>query len=215
MLTHNDQTVKDALETFRSVKDLPVQDWGFKNIGLPVPQMKELVAEMKAAQKTTYLEVVTYTEHECAEAAKLAVECKFDKLCGTKYFPSVMDAVNDKIDYYPFCGKVWGNPSVLGGEIDEIIEHANELHTMGAKGCDLLAYRYTGDAEKLLRIYLEKVHTPTIVAGSIGSYQRLDLMCALNPYAITMGSALFTRNFEKEGSFRDNLAKVVDYLDSK
>jgi len=30
MLTNNDVTVPDAMETFESVKDLPVKYWGFK-----------------------------------------------------------------------------------------------------------------------------------------------------------------------------------------
>ena len=33
MLTHNDQTVKNALEVFDSCKDLPVDFWGFKDVG--------------------------------------------------------------------------------------------------------------------------------------------------------------------------------------
>ena len=60
MLTNNDVTVKDAYEIFESCKDLDeVQYWGFKNVGLPKDEMKRLVQAMKAAGKTTYLEVVT------------------------------------------------------------------------------------------------------------------------------------------------------------
>jgi len=89
MLTNNDKTVKDAIGVFDSSKDLPVQFWGFKNIGLPVEQMKQLVKNMKDAEKTTFLEVVSYTEDECMKAAKLAVECNFDYLMGTLFYDSV------------------------------------------------------------------------------------------------------------------------------
>ena len=34
MLTNNDKTVIDAVEVFESCKDLPVQKWGFKDVGL-------------------------------------------------------------------------------------------------------------------------------------------------------------------------------------
>ena len=61
MLTHNDRTVENALDIFESCKDLPVECWGFKDVGLPIPKMKALVSAMKAAGKVTFLEVVTYT----------------------------------------------------------------------------------------------------------------------------------------------------------
>ena len=80
MLTHNDQTVKNALEVFDSCKDLPVDFWGFKDVGLEHDKMAELIKAMKAAGKTTFLEVVTYSEEECMRGAKLAVECGFDCL---------------------------------------------------------------------------------------------------------------------------------------
>ena len=40
MLTHNDETVANSAQVFDSCKDLPVEDWGFKNVGLPLPAMR-------------------------------------------------------------------------------------------------------------------------------------------------------------------------------
>jgi hypothetical protein len=213
MLTHNDQTVKDAIEVFESSKDLNVKHWGFKNIGLPVPQMKTLVKNMKDAGKTTYLEVVTYTEEECLAAAKLAIECGFDCLMGTLYFPSVGKLVKDQIKYFPFCGKVWDNPSILGGTIDEIIADANHLKELGADGIDILAYRFTGDPVELIKQYAKRVEIPTVIAGSIDTFERIDFMKEINPFGFTMGSALFNKKFKKDGSFRENLKIVADYLE--
>ena len=71
MLTNHDVTVKDAYEVFDQCKDIEsVKHWGFKNVGLPKDEMKRLVQAMKAAGKTTYLEVVTYDEESCLDAAK-------------------------------------------------------------------------------------------------------------------------------------------------
>jgi hypothetical protein len=212
MLTHNDQTVKNAIEVFDSSKDLNVQHWGFKNIGLPLPEMKTLVKNMKAAGKTTYLEVVTYSEQECLDAAKLAIECGFDCLMGTLYFPSVGELVKNKIKYFPFCGKVWDNPSKLGGTIEEIIGDANDLKNKGADGIDILAYRFTGDPVDLIKKFTKAVDLPTVIAGSISDFARIDFMKDVNPFGFTMGSALFTKNFAKDGTFRDNLKIVADYL---
>ena len=80
MLTHNDVTVKNAAEVFDSCKDLPATRWGFKDVGLSKEEMIALNRAMKEAGKTTYLEVVTYTEEGCLEGARLAGECGFDFL---------------------------------------------------------------------------------------------------------------------------------------
>ena len=80
MLTHNDVTVPNALEVFTSCRDLPVKYWGFKDHGLEPAAMKQLVDVMKANEKTTFLEVVSYTEEECMRGARLGVECGFDYL---------------------------------------------------------------------------------------------------------------------------------------
>ena len=83
MLTHHDVTVKDAGEIFEQCKDLPVKFWGFKNVGLPKDEMKKVAGAMKAAGKTTFLEVVTYDEASCLDGAQTAIDCGFDYLMGT------------------------------------------------------------------------------------------------------------------------------------
>jgi hypothetical protein len=34
----------------------------------------------------------------------------------------------------------------------------------------------------------------------------------MNPWGFTMGSALFNKNFVKNGTFRENLQHVVNYI---
>ena len=86
MLTHNDVTVSNADEVFEENKELDIKNWGFKDVGLEPDRMKSLCGKMREAGKTTFLEVVTYTEEECMRGAKLAVECGFDYLLGTLFF---------------------------------------------------------------------------------------------------------------------------------
>ena len=213
MLTNNDKTVQDAIEVFDSNKELPVQFWGFKNVGLPIKQMKQLVKNMKDAEKSTFLEVVTYTEDECMKAAKLAVECNFDYLMGTIFYDSVFNFLKDKpIKYSPFCGKVSGSPSILEGTINEIINEAKNIQRKGVDAFDILAYRYIGGPEELAEKFIQAIDIPVIIAGSINSYERLDKIKELNPWGFTMGTALFKKNFDKDGTFKDNLKKVLDYL---
>ena len=78
MLTYNDRTVENALDLFDEMKDSPVKHWGFKDVGLPKEEIKELVRLMSDAGKTTYLEVVSLSEKEGLQGAELAVESEVD-----------------------------------------------------------------------------------------------------------------------------------------
>lgn len=214
MLTHNDKTVKNALEAFEACKDLPIDFWGFKDVGLPKDQMIELINAMKAAGKTTFLEVVSYSEEECMAGAKVAVELGFNYLMGTVYHKSVFDYLNTQdIKFLPFCGKVYGSPSVLEGTFDEIIDDANNLLDMGVDGIDILAFRHKQGAE-LAEEYCKRIDRPVVVAGSINSPERIEFINRINPWAFTIGSALFAQKFAAGEDVRKNLEVVVDCMNS-
>lgn len=214
MLTDNDETVHDAVEVFDGCADLPCQLWGFKDVGLSRAEMVKLVARMKERGKTTFLEVVSLTERECLEGAQLAIRCELDYLMGTVYFPSVHRLLEGrKTRFFPFCGRVTGHPSVVEGTIAEVVADGEELESRRVHGIDLLAYRFRGDAVELARQLLRAVKIPVIVAGSIDSDQRLDVVKRIEPWAFTIGSAFFDRRFVPEGSFRDQLAYVLKYLE--
>jgi len=211
MLTHKDRTVENAAEIFNECKDTPAKLWGYKEVGLPLDQMKQLCADMKKAGKTTCLEVVAYTEEEGLEGAKMAVECGFDMLLGTKYFDSINEyAKQNNLRYMPFVGKIVGRPSVLTGSIEEIIDEANGLLDKGVYGVNLLGYRYEGDALELINKFCSSVKAPICLAGSISSYQRLDEVKAANPWAFTIGGAFFENKFD--GTFAEQITKVVEYM---
>lgn len=214
MLTYNDQTIPNALQTFEASKDLPVKYWGFKDVGLSMTQMKSLVAAMKKAAKDTFLEVVRYTEAECMESAKLAVECDFDYLMGTVFYKSVFEFLRDKpIKYLPFCGRVNGSPSVLLGSIEEIFGEARRLVGLGVEGFDLLAYRFVGDAEALAEKFVREIKLPVVIAGSIDSFARLDKIKKINPWGFTIGSAFFDKKFVNDGSFREQIESARQYIE--
>jgi len=62
MLTHNDHTVANAREIYLQNRHSQARFWGFKEEPLSRQEMKDLFALMKADGKTTFLEVVEYTE---------------------------------------------------------------------------------------------------------------------------------------------------------
>jgi putative N-acetylmannosamine-6-phosphate epimerase len=216
MLTHHDVTVKNAKEVFEECRDLPVKHWGFKNVGLPKDQMKELATLMKQAGKETFLEVVTYDEASCLDGAQTAIDCGFDYLMGTVYYDSVAKLLRDNgMEYLPFVGKVSGSPSILEGTNGEIIDNAKDLMARGIKGFDILAYRHVVDGEKLAREFCAAVNAKICIAGSINSYARIDTMFDIGPWTFTMGTALFEKKFVPDGSFRDNLKAVAEYMAKK
>lgn len=215
MLTHHDKTVQNALEVFESCKDLPVQFWGFKDVGLQRPRMRELIKAFKHAGKTTFLEVVSYTQEECLAGAEFAVDFGFDYLMGTLFFPKVWDFLKGKqIKYSPFVGEVSGSPSILVGTPDSMVEESSFLASQGVHGVDLLAFRCKDNPEKLALEFTNQSKVPVILAGSIDSFERIVFVNKVNPWGFTMGSALFTKNFDPKGSFRENLEAVIMKMES-
>lgn len=213
MLTYNDETVKDAMDVFDRCADLPCEFWGFKEIGLPIDQMGKLVRKMKDNKKTTFLEVVSLTEQECLDGAKVALDCGFDYLMGTVFYPSVLKLLKGKsIKFLPFCGTVVGHPSILKGSIQEIVDGAKEIEKLGVDGFDLLAYRYVGDAEELAKQIIDNLNVPVVMAGSIDSFKRLGKVKELNPWAFTIGGAFFDKKFVKGAPFRNQMESVLAYL---
>ena len=212
MLTHHDRTVTDAIAVFEAAKDAPATYWGFKEVGLPVDEMKKLVKLMKEAGKTTFLEVVAYTEEECIEGVEIGIECGFDILMGTLYFESVHKLVKEAgMKYMPFVGQIHGRPSILEGTIEGMIDEANALADKGVDGIDLLAYRFTGEPEELAAKFVAGVKIPVCLAGSIQSFARLDKMMEIGPWTYTIGSAFFEKDFG-DMSFSEQIKVVYDYM---
>ena len=214
MLTHHDRTVTNAIEVFEGAKNSKAKYWGFKEVGIPEEEMTDLVKRMKAAGKTTFLEVVDYTEEGCAEGARIAARCGFDVLMGTLYFDSVKKIADEAgIKYMPFVGELSGRPSVLNGTIQGMIDEANHLvDTKGIKGFDLLGYRYTGDAVKLNAEFVKNVRGDVCLAGSVASFQRLDEVKATGAWAFTIGGAFFENKFGEGLSFGEQIDVVIDYM---
>lgn len=211
MLTHNDLTVPNAQEIFNGCADTPADYWGFKEQGLPLEEMKALFSTMKEHGKTTFLEVVEYEEAESLAGAAIAVECGCDILMGTVYYPSVHKVCKDNnIKYMPFIGDVSQRPSILEGDAESMLQQINNYLEMGVDGVDLLGYRYTGDAEAMIRKVIDESPLPVCLAGSIDSFCRLDFVKEVKPWAFTIGSAFFDEKFG--ASISGQISDVVDYL---
>lgn len=211
MLTYNDLTVENAFEIFEKAKDSKAEFWGFKETPLPVEEMKKLFGYMKECGKTTFLEVVEYTEEKCIAGAKTAIECGCDVLMGTSYFDSVSRICRENgIKYMPFAGDVSERPSVLRGSVKGIIGEAKESIGKGCDGIDLLGYRYTRDSADLNNRFVDEIDAPVCIAGSVDSYEKLDELKETRPWAFTIGSAFFDNKFGE--GFSEQINRVCEYM---
>lgn len=209
MLTHNDLTVHNAYDIFDQCRNSRAKFWGFKEEPLPLEQMKKLFRYMKSCGKTTFLEVVAYSEKECMDGAKKAVECNCDFLLGTTFSDSINEFCRlNHIKYMPFVGKITGRPSVLDGTVKDMIQEAKTYIAKGVYGIDLLGYRYTGDATRLNREFVANVNAPVCIAGSVNSYERLTELKSIAPWAFTIGGAFFENKFD--GTFQEQINKVCE-----
>lgn len=217
MFTRNDMTVPDAIDCFEQVRDLPVDYFGYKELGLEPDKMKLLNEKIHKAGFQSFLEVVEYEEEAILGPAKMAANMGFDYLMGTVYFPSIRDVIGNNIKYFPFCGKVYDRPSVLDGTIDEIIDDAKRIEAEGIDGFDLLAYRYIDPlkVDELIRKVDAAVNVPIVSAGSINSLDRVQETIDQGIWGFTIGGAFFEKKFVPGGSYRENVAALLKKLGKK
>ena len=214
MLTHNDKTVLNAYDIFEKCKNSKAKFWGFKEEPLPLDEMKRLYSYMKSMGKTTFLEVIAYDEQNGLKGAEMAVECGVDILMGTVFYDSINNFCKENnLKYMPFVGRVSERPSILEGDIDDMVQEANTYISKGAYGIDLLGYRYiSGNPIELNKKIVEKINAPVCIAGSINSYQRLDEIKEANPWSFTIGGAFFENKFGED--FEKQINNVCNYIEN-
>jgi hypothetical protein len=167
---------------------------------------------MKDSGKRTYIEVLAIDEATCLRSAELCAECGVDHLLGTLYFESVHKVCTDAdIAYSPFIAL---DPDTrLRAPIEEIIRQAKEAEKKGIWGVNLNAFRYLGgEPEELLRRLSSEIDKHFTIAGSINSYERIQLVKSLPKlYGFTIGGAFFEHKFGE--SFSEQIDKVCACLE--
>jgi len=191
MLTRNDKTVPDAERHLATALAAGVHHIGFKDVGLPFEQLRELNRAIKNGGATSYLEVVSLDRDSEVASARAAVDFGVDVLLGGTHVDAVLPVLaGSGIQYFPFPGRVEGHPSVLAGTIDEIVESAEALAARdGVHGLDLLAYRSTENVTGLMAAVCAAVDKPVIMAGSIGDPKRIEIVRKTGAAGFTIGTA--------------------------
>ena len=201
MLTRNDRTVPDASQQLQTALSLGVRHMGFKDIGLPIEQLKGLNAAIKAGGATSYLEVVSLDRESEIVSAKAAAEIGVDVLLGGTRVDDVLPIIKGTgIQYFPFAGRIAGHPSVLEGSIEEIVESAKAITAKdGVHGLDLLAYRSAENVPELMKAVCAAVSKPVFMAGSIDTPERIAVVQNAGAAGFTIGTAALDGKYPANG----------------
>jgi hypothetical protein len=198
MLTHGDRTVPNARAIYDEIRACDLRYVGFKDIGLPIEELRALSAAIRADGREVMLEVVSEAKEEELRSIRAALEIGVDWLLGGTHPAEALEilAGHDAIRYCPFPGRVIGHPSLLRGSIEEIASDAERLTTTpGVHGLDLLAYRYDGDVEALTSAVRARSRGPVIAAGSVDSFERIAVLNRIGVWGFTIGGAIFDGKF--------------------
>lgn len=203
MLTHHDRTMDNPVGLYEQVRGCGLRYIGFKDIGVPAAELREVCARAHADGLEVMLEVVSTTAEEELRSVAASAEIGVDWLLGGTH-PEDGLAVLGRAGaagggngtgprYCPFPGTVVGHPSILQGGIGEIAESARRITALdGVFGLDLLAYRHqTADAAELTRAVVQAASGPVIAAGSVASAAQIRALDQAGAWGFTIGGAIF------------------------
>ena len=213
MLVQNEKTVPDILDRWDAIKHIDVDCWGFKDVGLPMEDLRTLCQNMKATGKKVTMEIMTETKEEWINSAHFAVEAGVDDCMGGKFDKDVMKILHDGgLTYYPFIGRIEGYPHMLHGTVEEIVGLAKEAVEGGADGICLPIYRFLGDIDELTAALLKEIKLPIVSAGTINSKERIIESIHNGIAQLNIGSSYFSGDFAKGGDLAENIQNTVDWM---
>jgi len=215
MLTKDDATVGNAMAAYEEVRDTALRYVGFKDIGAPIETLMAITALAHEDGREVMLEVVSTTEEAEARSLRAGLEIGVDwVLGGTRVDLGTRIFAGTGVRYCPFPGRIIGHPSVLDGDVADIVADARrKAATEGVHGLDLLAYRHPSvDPILLTREVVQAVDVPVIVAGSIDSHERIALVETTGAWGFTIGGAIFDSLLPGGPDLAPQIAGVLDVL---
>jgi hypothetical protein len=190
MLTRDDVTLTDARAVYQSIAGTGVRHVGCKDVGLPQDELAALMEDIRANGHQTYLEVVSETEEATLASARAAAAIGPDHLIGGTLIEPVQEILaGTGVKFFPYVGRIVGHPCLLRGSIDEIVADTERAAALGVDGINLLAYRYDGDVDALVRAVVGATDLPVICAGSVDSAERIRALDGAGAWAFTIGTA--------------------------
>lgn len=211
MLTRNDRTVPEAAGHVATALSAGIRHIGFKDVGLPIPALRDLDRMIKAGGAASYLEVVSLDRDSEITSVRAAIDLRVDHLLGGTHVDDVLPLLRGTgIRYYPFPGEIAGHPSVLNGSIDEIAASARALAGRdGVDGLDLLAYRSSVDVPALMTAVCGATDKPVIVAGSIDRQEQIEAVRRAGAAGFTIGTSALEGRFPARGTALDAQLEAI------
>jgi len=202
MLTRNDRTVPGAAGHLETALAAGVRHIGFKDVGVPIAELRNLSRAIKAGGASSYLEVVSLDRASEIMSVRAAIDIGVDHLLGGTHADDVLPLLQGTgIRYYPFPGRVTGHPSVLNGAIAEIAASARALASRaGVAGLDLLAYRSAVDVPALMTAVCGATDKPVIIAGSIDQPAQIEAVRRAGAAGFTIGTSALDGRFPARGT---------------
>src|SRR3954469_9340473 len=190
MLTRDDVTLSDARQVYASIAQTGVRHVGCKDVGLPTDQLRALMEDIRSHGHETWTAVVSATEEDTLASARAAAEIGPDHLIGGTLIGPVQEILEGTgIKFWPYVGQIVGHPCLLRGTIEEIVADTERAAAAGVDGINLLAYRYDGDVEALVRAVVGATDLPVICAGSVDSVERIAALERCGAWGFTIGTA--------------------------
>ena len=190
MLTRDDVTLPDARDVYASIAGTGVRHVGCKDLGLPTDELRALMDDVRAHGHQTYLEVVSETEEATLASARAAAEIRPDHVIGGTLIEPVQEILaGTGVKFWPYVGRVVDHPCLLRGSIEQIVADTERATALGVDGINLLAYRYDGDVDALVRAVVEATDLPVICAGSVDSVERIRALDDCGAWGFTIGTA--------------------------
>src|SRR3954468_10676499 len=211
MLTRDDVTLSDAREVYASIAATGVRHVGCKDVGLPTDELKALMDDIRSNGHETSIEVVSETEEDTLASARAAAEIRPDHLIGGTLIEPVQEILaGTGVKIWPYVGQIVGHPCLLRGSIEEIVADTERAASLGVDGVNLLAYRYDGDVEALVRAVVGATDLPVICAGSGDSTERIRALEACGPWAFTIGAAALDGALVEGGPLSGQLEAALE-----
>jgi 4-hydroxythreonine-4-phosphate dehydrogenase len=211
MLTRADRTIEDAREVYESVAQTGIRHVGCKDLGIPREELAALLEDIRANGHTSYLEVVSETDEDTLQSARVAAELRPDYLIGGTLIEPVQEIIGGSgVRFFPYIGQVVDHPCLLRGTIDEIAQEARHVEELGVDGINLLAYRYDGDVDALVEAVGNATSLPVIAAGSVDSAERIRALTERQVWAFTVGTAALDGKFVAGGALSEQLEFILD-----
>jgi len=214
MLTKNDVTIQDALQTYRlatenfTAEELPYA--GFKYAGVSEEELLELALAIKADGRQVVLEMVGSSLELEPKIAQFALKAKVDFVIGGTHAKEVSDVLKgSSIRYFPAVGDVNKEAGRVHGSIDELIAQAQSFEELEVEGIMLLAYRYAGDVGELLDKFPKGTKLSVMCAGSIETKEQIETMNEAGVWGYTIGSAVLDKKITAQPTLEAQIRKIL------